>query len=191
MTEKEKMLLGELYRPHDKELVADRENAKLLFQDINRLGTANEREIHILFKALLGGHKKNFIIEPPFYCDYGYNIHLGKKVFVNYNCCFLDSGKITIGDNTLIGPNVQLYSVNHPMEAKTRNLLLEYAKSITIGNDCWIGGGVILTAGVQLGNGVVVGAGSVVTKSFGDNVFIAGNPARIIREIDNVSVGGQ
>lgn len=184
MTEKDKMLAGELHLPNDAELIADRKRAKLLFQKINRLDADNEREKHILFKELLGSHQKSFIIEPPFYCDYGYNIHLGKHVFINFNCCFLDSGKITIGNNTMIGPNVQFYSVNHPMDVKTRNSLLEFGRHITIGNDCWLGGGVVITPGVSLGDGVVVGAGAVVTKSFGDNVFIAGNPAKVVREIE-------
>ncbi len=183
MTEKAKMLAGEPYLPNNAELIADRKRAKLLFQKINSLNTDKEREKHILFKELLGSHKKSFIIESPFFCDYGYNIHLGKNVFINYNNCFLDSGKITIGDNTIIGPNVQLYSVNHPMDAATRNTLVEYSKPIAIGQNCWIGGGVVIIPGVTLGDGVVVGAGSVVTKSFKSNVFIAGNPAKVIRKI--------
>ncbi len=185
MTEKEKMLSGEMYNAADPELVQERHMARLLFQQINALGEDSLKERRQLLKKLLPNTGKGLWIEPPFYCDYGYNIHTGKNVFFNFNCCILDVMEVRIGNDVLFGPNVQIYTATHPMDAKTRKTWLEFAKPISIGNDVWVGGGAIISPGVTIGNGVVIGAGAVVTKSVPDNVFVGGNPARIIKEIDN------
>ena len=185
MTEKEKMLAGELYSPLDPVLTEERERARLLFQKINSLDDTNKKERDKLCYTLLGKAGKNLWIEPPFYCDYGYNISVGYNVFFNYNCCILDVMPVTIGDRVMIAPNVQIYTATHPLNAKERNSGKEFAKPITIGNDVWIGGGAIICPGVTIGNGAVIGAGAVVTKDIPDNVMVGGNPAKIIKHINN------
>ena len=185
MTEKEKMIAGEMYNPSDDELTTDRHQARLLFQEINILNEDSEEKRNKLLNTLIKNAGKKLYIEPPFYCDYGYNIIAGDNVFMNFNCCILDVCKVTIGDNCMFAPNVQIYTATHPLEAKARNSGREFAKPITIGNNVWIGGNATICPGVTIGNNVVVGAGAVVTKSFPDNVFIAGNPAKIVKEIDN------
>ena len=185
MTEKEKMLSGQLYDASDSVLTAERHSARLLFQKINIL-TEEDKELRDkLFYDLFGKAGKNLSIEPPFYCDYGSNIRVGNNVFMNFNCCILDVMEVTMGDNILIGPNVQIYTATHPMDAKMRSSLLEFAKPIKIGNDVWIGGGAIICPGVTIGDRVVIGAGAIVTKDVPDDVFVGGNPARIIKNIDN------
>ncbi|MET2984755.1 sugar O-acetyltransferase [Aureibaculum conchae] len=184
-TQKEKMLSGELYNPNDKELIKERHHTRLVFRKINQISNNDTKLINNLFRDLFGQTGKGLFIEPPFYCDYGYNIKLGNQVFMNYNCCILDAAEVTIGDRVMFGPNVQLYTVNHPLDAKTRATWLEFAKPITIGNDVWIGGGAIICPGVNIGNGAVIAAGAVVTKDVPDNVVVGGNPAKIIKEIDN------
>jgi maltose O-acetyltransferase len=185
MTEKEKMIAGEMYNPSDDELTTDRHQARLLFQEINILNEDSVEKRNKLLNTLIKNAGKKLYIEPPFYCDYGYNIIAGDNVFMNFNCCILDVCKVTIGDNCMFAPNVQIYTATHPLEAKARNSGREFAKPITIGNNVWIGGNATICPGVTIGNNVVVGAGAVVTKSFPDNVFIAGNPAKIVKEIDN------
>jgi len=185
MTEKSKMLSGELYNPNDPVLVAERHRARLLFQTINQLNDDSKKERKKLLYELLEHAGKGLWVEPPFYCDYGYNIHTGKNVFFNFNCVVLDVMKVEIGDHVLIGPDVQIYTATHPLDAKTRNSWLEYAKPVRIGNDVWIGGGAIIYPGVNIGNGAVIAAGAVVTKSVPDDVVVGGNPAKILKEIDN------
>ncbi|WP_073123612.1 sugar O-acetyltransferase [Reichenbachiella agariperforans] len=185
MTEKEKMLSGQLYDASDATLVQERHQARLLFQEINRTGDEHKEQRNELFYKLFGSAGEDLWIEPPFYCDYGYNIKLGEKVFMNFNCCILDVMEVNIGNNVLFAPNVHVYTASHPLDAKTRSKWLENAKPVTIGNDVWIGGGAIVCPGVTIGNRVVVGAGSVVTKDVPDDVLVAGNPAQVIRPIDN------
>ena len=122
-------------------------------------------------------------IEPPFFCDYGTNIELGDKVFFNFNCVILDVAKVTIGSNVMFGPAVQIYTATHPMDAEERRSGLEFAKPVRIGNDVWLGGGVIVCPGVTIGDAAVIGAGSVVVRDIPAGVFAAGNPCRVIREI--------
>ena len=185
MTEKQKMLTGEMYNPLDIELFEEREQAKLLFQEINRLNeTQKEKRSKLIYK-LFGKAGKNLWLEPPFYCDYGYNISVGDHVFFNYNCCILDVMPVTIGHNVMIAPNVQIYTATHPLEAKARNSGKEFAKPISIGNDVWIGGGAIICPGVTIGNRVVIAAGAVVTKNIPDDVLVGGNPAKVLKEIEN------
>ena len=185
MTEKEKMIAGKMYAPLDAQLVEDRRQARILFGNYNATHPDDLEKRKELLQVIFAQQNETLYIEPPFYCDYGPNIQLGKNVYMNFNCCILDVSIVKIGDNTMLGPNVQIYTATHPLEYKARNSGLEYAKPITIGNNVWIGGNATICPGVTIGNNVVIGAGSVVTKSFPDDVFIAGNPARIIKTIDN------
>lgn len=181
-SEKEKMIAGELYFANDPELVADRQFARSQSQIINQAETTELRAQ--LLKETFGKTGEKIYIEPMINFDYGYNIFVGENFYANFNCTFLDVSTIEIGDNCMFAPNVQLYTATHPLHPVKRNSGLEYAKPIKIGNNVWLGGGVIITPGVTLGDNVVVGAGSVVTKSFPDNVVIAGNPARIIKMVE-------
>ncbi|MFO7174173.1 chorismate mutase [Enterococcus faecium] len=181
-TEKEKMIAGELYFANDPELVADRMFARSQSQIINQAESAELRSQ--LLKETFDRTGKKIYMEPVINFDYGYNIFVGENFYANFNCTFLDVSTIEIGDNCMFAPNVQLYTATHPLHPVKRNSGLEYAKPIKIGNNVWLGGGVIVTPGVTLGDNVVVGAGSVVTKSFPDNVVIAGNPARIIKTVE-------
>lgn len=181
-TEKEKMIAGELYFANDPELVADRMFARSQSQIINQAESAELRSQ--LLKETFGRTGKKIYMEPVINFDYGYNIFVGENFYANFNCTFLDVSTIEIGDNCMFAPNVQLYTATHPLHPVKRNSGLEYAKPIKIGDNVWLGGGVIVTPGVTLGNNVVVGAGSVVTKSFPYNVVIAGNPARIIKTVE-------
>ncbi|HFM8286386.1 TPA: chorismate mutase [Enterococcus faecium] len=181
-TEKEKMIAGELYFANDPELVADRMFARSQSQIISQAESAELRSQ--LLKETFGRTGKKIYMEPVINFDYGYNIFVGENFYANFNCTFLDVSTIEIGDNCMFAPNVQLYTATHPLHPVKRNSGLEYAKPIKIGNNVWLGGGVIVTPGVTLGDNVVVGAGSVVTKSFPDNVVIAGNPARIIKTVE-------
>ncbi|MGT2636723.1 sugar O-acetyltransferase [Streptococcus ratti] len=180
-TEKEKMLAGQLYDAGDAELkrlrLAARDKMAVFNGELDR-GRRQE-----LLKNWFGTTGSHIMIEPNFSCDYGCNIHVGENFYANFNCTFLDVCEIHIGDNAMIGPNTQLLTPLHPLNAKERISGLEYGAPIIIGNNVWIGGGVTVLPGVCLGHNIVVGAGSVVTKSFGDNVLIAGNPARIIKEL--------
>ena len=183
MTEKQKMLAGELFSPSDKQLTKERDDARRLFTSINGMHESEKSERDELFKQLIPNSGANLYIEPPFFCDYGYNIHLGNQVFMNYNCCILDVCEVSIGDNCMFGPAVQIYTATHPLEAEARNSGEELGKPIIIGNNVWLGGNCTICPGVTLGDNVVVGAGAVVTKSFPNNVFIAGNPAKVIKAI--------
>jgi maltose O-acetyltransferase len=183
MTEKQKMLSGKLYDASDPVLDAERHHARLLFQKINNMSDEEKEERNKLLYELMGSAGEGMWIEPPFRCDYGYNIHLGKKVFMNFNCCILDVMEVRMGNNVMLGPQVQIYTATHPMDAKERASGLEFAKPVTIGDDVWIGGGAIICPGVTVGDRVVIGAGAVVTKDVPDDVFIGGNPAKIIKKI--------
>ena len=179
------MIAGDLYAPSDLQLVEDRRQARIVFGKYNTTHPDEVEQRKELLQELFGQKSENLYIEPPFYCDYGYNLQLGKNVYMNFNCCILDVSIVKIGDNTMFGPNVQIYTATHPLEYKARNSGVEYAKPIIIGNNVWVGGNATICPGVTIGNNVVIGAGSVVTKSFPDDVFIAGNPARVIKTIDN------
>ena len=174
MTARELMLAGELYDPTDPELTTQRERARELLQRYNL-----ERDAAVL-GTLFGRLGENAVVEAPFHCDYGWNISLGERVYVNAFCVFLDCAPIEIGERTLLGPAVQLYTATHPREASERRQGLEYAKPITIGADAWLGGGSIVLPGVSVGEGAVIGAGSVVTHDVPPGITVAGNPARKI-----------
>ncbi|MER0122937.1 sugar O-acetyltransferase [Streptococcus sp. ZJ93] len=182
MTEREKMLAGDLYDASDAELVELRNLARRYRMEFNQELDGAKRSS--LLKSWFGSTGNQIYIEPNFACDYGCNIHVGENFYANFNCTFLDVCPIRIGDNAMLGPNVQLLTPLHPLEANERILGMEYGKPITIGDNFWAGGGVTILPGISLGNNVVVGAGSVVTKSFGDNLVLAGNPARIIQILD-------
>lgn len=183
-TEREKMLSGELYNALDPELSAARKKARLLFGKLNATTEEDEELRRSLLKELLPHSGADLWIEPPFYCDYGENIELGDRVFFNFNCVVLDVAPVRIGDRTLFGPNVQIYTATHPLNAEERAAGLEFAKPITVGSDVWVGGGAILNPGVRIGDGAVIGSGSVVTKDIPPGVFAAGNPCRVIRTIE-------
>jgi maltose O-acetyltransferase len=181
-TEKEKMLSGENYFSNDKELSLDRNKAKKLLHKLNiteYLMNGNARNI---LKELLPNAHKRIYIEPPFHCDYGYNIQLGEMVYFNVNCVVLDAAKVTIGNNVFIGPGVHIYTATHPTDAMERRKT-EFAKPIFIGNDCWIGGNTVICPGVTVGDGCTIGAGSVVTKDIPANSLAVGNPARVIKKL--------
>jgi maltose O-acetyltransferase len=184
-TEKEKMLAGELYDALDKQLSEDRLRTRLLLKALNDSAEdQTEERLHIL-KALVPEAGSGLWLQPPFYCDYGYNIVTGEKVFFNFNCVVLDVMRVTIGHRTLIGPNVQIYTATHPTDHKVRASGLEFAKPITIGEDVWLGGSVVICPGVTIGDRTIIGAGSVVTRDIPSDVFAAGNPCRVIRSVFN------
>lgn len=182
MTEREKMLAGQLYDAGDAELKALRVQAREKIFAFNQERDQDKRKK--LIQSWFGSCGQELLIEPRFVCDYGVNIHVGEYFYANFNCTMLDVCEIRIGDHALIGPNVQLLTPLHPLDAQERTAGQEYGAPITIGNNVWIGGGAIILPGVTLGDNVVVGAGSVVTKSFGDNVVIAGNPAKVIKVLE-------
>lgn len=182
-TEKEKMLSGELYDPLDKQLTEDRLHARLLLKQLNDSREDQMVERNRILKDLIPDAGDSLWIQPPFYCDYGTNIKVGEKVFFNFNCVVLDVMQVTIGNRTLFGPNVQLYTATHPMNFNERAKGLEFARPVTIGDDVWIGGSVVVCPGVTIGNRTVIGAGSVVTKDIPSDVFAAGNPCRVIRDL--------
>jgi len=182
-TEKEKMISGKPYKAFDKELFAERQYAKEKLYILNSLHPNKVEERDEILKTLLGKTKNNFYIEPPFRCDYGYNIELGENFYSNYNLIILDCAKVSIGDNVLIAPNVGIYTAGHPLHYEKRNEQYEYAFPIEIGNNVWIGGNVVINPGVSIGDNTVIGSGSVVTKNIPDNVIAVGNPCKVVREI--------
>lgn len=181
-SEKEKMLAGEIYFANDKELSTERAKAKKLLHKLNvteYLMNGNARNI---LRELLPNSHKRLYIEPPFHCDYGYNIHSGENVYFNVNCVVLDTMKVTIGNNVFFGPGVHVYTATHPLDAVERRTV-EFSKPVAIGDDCWIGGNSVICPGVTIGNGCTIGAGSVVTKNIPDDSLAVGNPAKVIRKL--------
>ena len=184
MTEKEKMLAGELYRSDGDELVETRNYARGLCHIFNRLHPDQTEKQERYLRELLGSAGDGLQITPPFLCDYGANIHVGKNFYTNFNCVILDCADVRFGDDVFIGPNCGFYTAAHPVDAKTRNTGAEYAKPITVGSSVWFGAGVHVLPGVTIGSNVVIGAGSVVNKDIPDNVIAAGNPCVVVKEID-------
>ena len=181
-TTKEKMLAGEMYNCLDAELEKERQKTKALLRRYNV--TAEVAERPSILRALLGHIGENSIIEPPFYCPYGHNIYIGEQVYLNVLCTILDCNTVRIGDHVMIGPGVQIYTAAHHLQAEPRNQGWEVARAITIEDNVWIGGSAILLPGVSIGLNAVVGAGAVVTRDVPANTVVAGNPARIIRTIE-------
>lgn len=181
--EKEKMLAGQPYRSADDLLRSERKHARRLERAFNdTLPDEFEKRAAIL-TTLLGALGKNAEIEPPFYCDYGYNIRAGDNFYANFGCVFLDCALITIGNNVFLGPNVQLYTATHSLAAEERNRGMESAQPIVIGDSVWICGGVIINPGLTIEWGTTIGAGSVVTRNIPAGVFAAGNPCTVIRNL--------
>jgi maltose O-acetyltransferase len=181
---KRRMLRGELYVPSDPELHADHRRCHELLKHVNATASHERDERSRLLGELFGTIGAESGVKPPFHCDYGYNISLGRGVFVNYDCVFLDTMPITIGDGTQIGPAVQIYAADHPREPDLRRQALEFSRPVAIGANVWIGGGAILCPGVTVGDDSVVGAGSVVTRDIPPSVVAAGNPCRVIRPLE-------
>ncbi|PZP49577.1 MAG: maltose acetyltransferase [Pseudopedobacter saltans] len=182
-TEKEKMLAGELYDATDDILWKERIRCKDLCFEYNSLKPSLENERRNILKQLLGKTGENFLIEQPFYCDYGYNIEIGENFYSNVNCTILDVAKVTFGDNVLIAPNCGFYTAEHPVDAVIRKTGLESARPITVGNNVWIGAQAIILPGVTIGDNAIIGAGSVVTKDIPANSVAVGNPCRVIKTI--------
>ena len=183
MTEKEKMLAGELYVASDPILTAERQNARRLTRLYNATTECEQSKRQELIKQLFGSAGEEVFIEPTFRCDYGYNIKVGNGFYANFDCIILDVCEVSIGDNVFFAPRVNIYTATHPLEAEARNTLLEYGKPVAIGNNVWIGGNAVVNPGVTIGNNVVIGSGSVVTRDIPDNVVAAGNPCRVLRVI--------
>lgn len=181
-TEKEKMLAGELYNCLDPALEVDRQKAKLLMNKYNHPDNTEDRQK--LLHQMLGGIGENVTIWTPFFCSYGKNTYLGNNVFLNYMCTILDCNQVRIGNHVMVGPSVHMYTAAHHLKAKERNMGLEVAMPITIEDNVWIGGGAIILPGVSIGQNAVVGAGAIVTRDVPPDTVVAGNPARVIRKIE-------
>lgn len=184
ISEKEKCRLGELYDANnDAELIAERQACKLVCHEYNHLLPSETERRNSIIRKLFGKAGSGFLIEQPFFCDYGYNIEIGEKFYANVNCVILDEAKVKFGDNVFIAPNCGFYTAGHPFDVEQRNSGLEYARPITIGNNVWIGAQVCVLPGVTIGDNCVIGAGSVVNRDIPANTLAAGNPCRIIRRL--------
>ncbi len=184
MTEKEKMLAGELYSAVDEELLRELNAVKDIIHDYNLLRpTDNEAKLRML-KQLLGHVADDqIIINQPFYCDYGKQISVGRRFFANFNFTVLDEAPVTIGDDCFIGPNVSIYTACHSTDPVERNSRREWALPVTIGNNVWIGGSVTILPGIKIGDNVTIGAGSVVVNDIPDGSIAVGNPCRVVRKL--------
>ena len=183
-TEKEKMLAEDLYVASDAELRSDSKISRQLTRLFNKTTEEEMAYRDVLLKKLFRKTGENIYIEPPFRCDYGSNTTIGNNFYANFDCVFLDVAHITIGENVMFGPKVNLLTPGHPIDAVVRNSGLEFGKEIHIGDNVWLGGNVTVNPGVTIGNNTIIGSGSVVTKNMPDNVIAAGNPCRVIREIN-------
>lgn len=183
MTEKERMLSGNLYLAQDEELARDNKKGRMLTRLFNNSTEEQQDYRTQLLKQLFESTGENLYIEPPFRCDYGCNISIGENFYANYDCIIVDVCKVRIGKNVMFGPRVNIFTAGHPIDADVRNTLLEFGKPITIGDNVWVGGNTVINPGVIIGNNVVIGSGSVVTKDIPDGVIAVGNPCRVLREI--------
>jgi maltose O-acetyltransferase len=182
-TEKDKMLGGKLYRSADAGLVADRRHAQDILAQYNAVSGADNETLNERLREFLGTVGEGTIVMPVFLCDYGYNIHLGRHVFINYQCVFLDCARIEIGNDVQIGPAVQFYTAQHPLDPAVRRSGTESASPIRVGNDVWIGGAAVVLPGVTIGDRSVVGAGTVVVRDVPPDTVVVGNPARVVRTL--------
>jgi len=181
-SEWEKMVAGSPYDPNDRQLVEARARARDLTLQLNATRDAQVDERRRILTALIGSGGDSVILQPPFFCDYGVNIHLGNRVFFNFNCVVLDVCEVRIGAHTQFGPGAQILPPLHPLDAAERRRT-EYGKPVTIGRDVWVGGGALILAGVSIGDRTVIGAGSVVTRDLPSDVLAVGNPCRVVRRI--------
>ena len=186
-TEIEKMLAGETYNLFDADLETIRKKTKELLYLYNATETEIDRQE--ILHQLLARIGQDSMIEPPFYCSYGRNTYLGDHVYLNFSCTILDNNEVHIGNHVMVGPAVQIYTAAHPLEAESRIQGWEVAKQIVIEDNAWLGGGAIVLPGVRIGRNAVVGAGAVVSRAVPANTVVAGNPARVIREIDSTTQG--
>jgi maltose O-acetyltransferase len=183
-TEKDKMLQGELYLPSDKELTEERGRARKLVRLYNQTTEMDKEHRYTLLWQLLGSFGESICIEPPFHCDYGYNVHVGENFYANFDCVILDICQVLIGENCLLGPGVHIYAATHPVDAQERIRGVEFGKPVTIGDNVWVGGRAVINPGVVVGNNVVIASGSIVIRDVPDNVVVGGNPAKIIKYLD-------
>ncbi|HEY0961241.1 MAG TPA: sugar O-acetyltransferase [Pseudomonadales bacterium] len=181
-TQRERMLAGDLYDALDPGLVAARARARDLCWALNATLESQQEERRGILRELFGSGGDSVWMQPPFYCDYGTNIHCGERVYFNFNCIVLDVCDVHVGDFTLFGPGVQILTPLHPLDAELRRTQ-EYGRPIHIGADVWVGAGALILPGVHIGDRAVIGAGSVVTKDIPDGVLAVGNPCRVVREI--------
>ncbi|MBQ1259033.1 MAG: sugar O-acetyltransferase [Clostridia bacterium] len=182
MTSKERREKGMLFIADDSDWV-EMKRARQLTQALNTIDRSDFEGIRAIVNELFGMSDETTFLNPPFYCDYGSNIEVGKNCFINYNCTFLDNARIRLGDNCLLAPNVSIYTAGHSMYPDSRALGYEYGIEVTVGDNVWIGGNTVICPGVKVGSNVVIGAGSVVTRDIPDWSFAAGNPCRVIRKI--------
>lgn len=187
-SEKGKMLRGEIYDAnYDPELINERIRCKVMCRRYNDILPDRLEERAALLRSLLGKTGKTFLVEQPFYCDYGYNIEIGENFYSNVNLVILDGAKVKFGDNVFVAPNCGFHTAGHPLDASRRNAGLEYARPITVGNNVWIGAGVNVLPGVTIGDNCVIGAGSVVNKDIPANSLAVGNPCRVIRSLEETN----
>ena len=182
MTGKERREKGLLFIADDQDWV-EMKNARRQLQKLNNMDRSDFSGINMLVRELFGKADESTFLNPPFFCDYGSNIFVGKNCFINYNCTILDNGKVRMGDNCMLAPNVSIYTAGHALYPDSRNLGYEYGIDVTIGNNVWIGGNTVILPGINIGDNVVIGAGSVVTKDIPAWSFAAGNPCKVIRKI--------
>lgn len=182
MTNKERRLNNLLFIA-DEDSWKEMNQARNLLYKLNNLNPSDYLEIRKIVNELFGKSDETTFLNPPFYCDYGSNIEVGKNCFINYNCTFLDNSKIILGNNVFLAPNVSIYTAGHPLHPDIRNTGYEYGIDVTIKDNVWIGGNSVICPGVTIGSNVVIGAGSVVTKDIPDWSLAAGNPCRVIRKI--------
>ncbi len=183
MTEKERMLAGLPYRAYLGGLPQERLECRKKVKAFNDTDPDDQEGLERGIRAILGKAGPGIFVEPPFHCDYGWNIEVGENFYANFNLVILDVGKVTMGDNVFIAPNVAIYTAGHPIHPYSRNTLYEYGIPITIGDNVWIGGNVVITPGVTIGSNVVIGAGSVVTKDIPDWCVAAGNPCKVLHPV--------
>ena len=184
LTEKQKMLAGELYNCKDEELARERLHARRLTRMFNSTFENEQANRHSLLKQLFGSLAGEAVVEPPFHCDYGYNIHLGDRVYANFDCVILDVCEVRIGSGCLLGPGVHIYTAAHPLDASKRAQGEEYGRPVRIGNNVWIGGRAVILPGVSIGDNVVIAAGAVVTANVPDHSLVAGNPGAVRKRLE-------
>jgi len=183
-SEKEKMLNGELYDASDPELVADRQRARELTRRYEDTPPDVHEKRRAILEALFGSLGEECVVEPPFRCDYGYNVHVGDGFYANFDCVVLDVCRVEFGEGCLLGPGVHVYTATHPLDPEKRAEGPEYGKPVTVGDDVWVGGRAVINPGVTVGDGAVVASGAVVTDDVPEEVVVQGNPATVARELD-------